>query len=857
MRRTISVVVATLALLAASAIHAAAAQQIYWANADGDSIGTAQLDGTGANQAFVRAFGGRPTGVAADGRYVYWTNHDRNTIGRANLDGTGVDQNFITQASQPSAIAVDSGSIYWINHNPAGGSYSVGRADLDGGNAIRSFLPAQAGGGIAVDSTYVYWTGSTTIWRARKDRTSINPAFITGLVRPTGVAAGRNYLYWSDAGDNSAPAIGRAKIDGTGVERQWIRSETGAGGVALSPGRLYWSTSADALARATTGAADIDMSFVTGAAGPVGIAVSPPPGVARPKALPRPPRAAAVCAQSPGGGLTLANVGAAGSRLLVVGSDGLVAGGSGPDGLAESPTPVSHALRGAVWTGARWVVVGDGGTVLSSPDGLTWQQAGGIPASGLRAIAARPGLVVAAGSAGTVLTSEDGLSWSAQNLGADRILWGATAVGSKVLLSGNDATVLASDDGTSWTPVPTSPDDTGNPFESRPLLWQLATDGTTVAAAGDFGAVLAGDLAGLEAQLSNSDETLRGIAYGGGMWVAVGTGGTILRSPFAAHSIWLPVVSPTTVDLRGVAYTGSGFVAVGDQSTVISTDSADAVDWHIDESAMPCALMSVAYGAGRYVAVGGSGRVLFSDDGVTWRAGRQPASEDFYGVTYGPAGWVAVGAGGITLTSADGANWLTGPRPTKQDLRAVTWTGSSYMAGGDGGVLYQSTDAVRWQKMPAGSYSIRDFATAGATTVVVGAGTVVRVSTRRVPESPQAVGFARFQTSVAAGAGRFVIVGHNGEALVSTDDGRTWTPGVTGVDINLDSVVFVGGRFIATGEGRALASPDGLHWNPINLPTARSIRSIAVVGSQLIAVGDGGVVLRSTNGGANWTVIAG
>jgi hypothetical protein len=83
-----------------------------------------------------------------------------------------------------------------------------------------------------------------------------------------------------------------------------------------------------------------------------------------------------------------------------------------------------------------------------------------------------------------------------------------------------------------------------------------------------------------------------------------------------------------------------------------------------------------------------------------------------------------------------------------------------------------------------------------------------------------------FQTSVAAGGGRFVVVGHTGEALASTDGGQTWTPGTTGAEVNLDRVVFARGHFIATGEGVALSSPDGLQWSPIARPTPdRSARS--------------------------------
>jgi photosystem II stability/assembly factor-like uncharacterized protein len=97
-----------------------------------------------------------------------------------------------------------------------------------------------------------------------------------------------------------------------------------------------------------------------------------------------------------------------------------------------------------------------------------------------------------------------------------------------------------------------------------------------------------------------------------------------------------------------------------------------------------------------------------------------------------------------------------------------------------------------------------------------------------------------------------VIVGHNGEALVSTDDGRSWTAGTTGSEINLDRVVYASGRFIATGEGEALSSPDGLSWSTLALPTRRSIRSIATNGTALVAVGDGDTILRSANGGRNW-----
>ncbi len=141
-------------------------------------------------------------------------------------------------------------------------------------------------------------------------------------------------------------------------------------------------------------------------------------------------------------------------------------------------------------------------------------------------------------------------------------------------------------------------------------------------------------------------------------------------------------------------------------------------------------------------------------------------------------------------------------------------------------------------------------------TVVAGAGTIGRHRAGG-PWTLEPVGFGKFQTSVAAGRGRFVIVGHNGGASVLTDGGLTWTAGRTGVEVNLDRVVFADGWFVATGQGRALRSRDGLTWRPVALPVRRSVRSVAVDGERLVAVGDGGVILRSDDGGRAWRVVRG
>jgi hypothetical protein len=543
------------------------------------------------------------------------------------------------------------------------------------------------------------------------------------------------------------------------------------------------------------------------------------------------------CAGAPGGGLTLANIASDNERFRAVGSNGLIAFSADGSRWRVEPTPAEHDLRGIVWTGERWIAIGDIGTILHlDEDG--WNGVDGtIPPVGLRGIAARPGLVAASGTAGTVVTSPDGLSWSVADSGTANILWGGTRVGSELLLSGQEATVIRSADGASWSAVPTFPVPTDSTAAPRPFLWQLASDGDRVVAVGDFGAILSGTLAdGLNAMPSPTDEILRGAAVAGGRWVAVGSGGDVLFSDDGLR--WRLGKAPTTVDLRGVAFAGGRWVAVGDQSTAISSE--DGKRWQIEVSAMPCALLGLARRGGRFVSVGGGGRILRGNGSDRWRRSDSPTGADLYGAAQGGGTFVAVGSDGTIITSEDRRDWTLRESPVELNLHTVHWTGNGFLAGGDRGEVIASSNGRRWRSVDfPGFHSVRGFATGDGVVIAAGAGTIARQESGGSEWELEQLGLGRFQTAVAYGGGRFVIVGHNGEALVSGDGGQTWNPSASGVEVNLDAVTWTGEAFLATGEGIAIASADGLQWQPVALPTQRSLRSLLPYGDTVIAVGDG------------------
>ena len=235
------------------------AGHIYWANFGTDTIGRANLDGTGANQSFITGASSPwasrstaatstgptesarhdrprqprrhrrrtrassrgasiPLGVAVDGGHVYWANCTTGTIGRANLDGTGVNQSFITGAATADGVAVDAGHVYWTNFDSHG---TIGRANLDGTGADQSFISGAGGpSGVAVDAAHVYWANlsTDTIGRANLDGTGVNQSFITGASSPRGVAVDGGHVYWA----NTTGTIGRANLDGSGANQSFI-----------------------------------------------------------------------------------------------------------------------------------------------------------------------------------------------------------------------------------------------------------------------------------------------------------------------------------------------------------------------------------------------------------------------------------------------------------------------------------------------------------------------------------------------------------------------------------------------------------------------------------------------------------
>ena len=212
--------------------------------------------------------------------YLYWSSGG--AIDRSNLDGTGLVEGLLPVSSLPwraNSIAVSDTDLYLAGSGSGG---MIGRADLNGGDAIPAFIripqPVAEPGmpqneanahALAVGGDYLYWaTGqglipsqhpNDAIGRARLDGTGIEPGLIKLETEAWAISVYGRYIYWI-----TQHAIGRANLDGSGVEPEFIPLHgLGDGGLAVAEGYIYWSAE-HAIGRSRLNGRHIETHLVTG-----------------------------------------------------------------------------------------------------------------------------------------------------------------------------------------------------------------------------------------------------------------------------------------------------------------------------------------------------------------------------------------------------------------------------------------------------------------------------------------------------------------------------------------------------------------------------------------------------------------
>ena len=298
------------------------------------------------------------------------------------------------------------------------------------------------------------------------------------------------------------------------------------------------------------------------------------------------------------------------------------------------------ASDGITYTTVTFVAVGDSGTILTSPDGITWDNMTSGTSNTLYGITYANSTFVAVGESGTILTSSDnGASWDNRTSGSVNRLQGVTFGNNNFVAVGRSGTILtSSDNGTSWD-IPGFTDATTN------NLYGVTYGSFSLSVNNKFVVV---DINGkirtsnrwggswTENISSLSNDGLEAVTFANSLFVAVGWTGHIQTSSNGGQ--WYRGASGTTYRLRGVTYGNNTFVVTGYGGIILTSSNppvyASGAYWDSRNSGTTESLAGAIYGNGIFVAVGDSGTILTSSDVITWTPRSSGISNNLRGVTF-------------------------------------------------------------------------------------------------------------------------------------------------------------------------------------------------------------------------------
>lgn len=270
---------------------------------------------------------------------------------------------------------------------------------------------------------------------------------------------------------------------------------------------------------------------------------------------------------------------------------------------------------------------------------------------------------IAVGEDGVILTSEDGIDWAQQGSGTNADLANITSYGTIIVVVGHDGAVLLSTDhGENWT-VKHSEDGISL-YGVVVNDWQIVTGGRYRSTAGPYmmRSEDRGETWSAVDSLPPSGHWIRGLVYAGGMFVAA------TDSFSSPTSVWVSVDGKDwqdivlwddpTAGLFSILHDGNKFIVAGSHGAVFT--SADGAYWVESETPLEeISYQSAAWNGSELMLAGGitwwywwvgeprSGPLdvglSSTDGGLTWRTFNIDGYFESSGMAWGNDRFVAVG----------------------------------------------------------------------------------------------------------------------------------------------------------------------------------------------------------------------
>ncbi len=221
-------------------------------------------------------------------------------------------------------------------------------------------------------------------------------------------------------------------------------------------------------------------------------------------------------------------------------------------------------FRDVIYANNQYVTVREGGSIMTSPDGLTWTNQVSPTTNHLRTLLWDGHQYIAAGQSGTILTSPDGVTWTSRSSGTTTVFNSLSYSGSRYIAVGGFG-VRVSTDGISWS-APT----TALPSISFEAATWTGTQFIIGGLGGSSTPTLYGSPDGLTWTLLNSafKENVESIvAVGGRTFIAGtvnGTGNGFVYQTLDGVTLTNTYLSPNGSEyFMAIAYNGEKLIAAG------------------------------------------------------------------------------------------------------------------------------------------------------------------------------------------------------------------------------------------------------------------------------------------------------
>jgi hypothetical protein len=518
----------------------------------------------------------------------------------------------------------------------------------------------------------------------------------------------------------------------------------------------------------------------------------------------------------------------------------------------RNPLPQNETLFDAALGNTTFVSVGARGAITRSQTALDWTALRTTGEATLLGVTFGNGIFVAVGG-GNIYSSTNGSNWVLRVVRFGVSLSSVTFANGRFVVVGGD-TIVTSTDGLTWS-------DAALPFSLPRNLRSVTFANGTFVAVGDGrnsnGIWRSADGTNWSPAANAPMAELEDVAFGNGLFVAVGNDGAIHTSPDG--TTWTARDSTVGSRLLGVTYGAGKFVVVGTRGRILS--SVNGSTWSKETSGTPDRLEGVRFLGVFFVAVGENGTTLTSLNGTAWTKRSQGSTRDLDGMTKGNGLIVMAGKGGTILTSSNGAQYVEQNSGVTNDLHGIGYGNGLFVAVGEPEIILTSSNAVNWQVRHSGGISaLKSVRRGNSSWVAVGTEGTILTSVDGVIWTPRVSTTCNDLNDVVYGEGLYVVVGDNSPpngTMLTSSDGVTWTRRPQFIGKNLRSVNYANKTFIATANDENLiVSSNALQWMTVTTGMypgyGVNLRAATFAADTWVLVGNTGTVLTSPNA-VDWT----